>query len=69
MNVYPAGLGCQIKTVGSQVVYRYYDGHKTFEFGCLVDVPRAFQEQFREAIWYALRLLTGKERTRYDHRK
>ena len=50
MNIYPAGLGCQIKITGSQVVYRYYDGHKTYEFGRLADVPKAFHEQFREAI-------------------
>lgn len=63
MNVYPAGLGCQIKTIGSQVVYRYYDGHKTFEFGRLADVPRAFQEQFREAIRvYALEVNYGQSK-------
>ena len=63
MNVYPAGLGCQIRTIGSQVVYRYYDGHKTFEFGCLADVPKAFQEQFREAIRvYALEVTHGQRK-------
>lgn len=63
MNVYPAGLGCQIKTIGSQVIYRYYDGRKTFEFGCLADVPRAFQEQFREAIRvYALEVTHGQRK-------
>ncbi|HOU23913.1 MAG TPA: hypothetical protein PLN42_06655 [Anaerolineae bacterium] len=50
MNNYPAGLGCRILIIGSQVVYRYSDGHKTYEFERLADVPKAFHEQFREAI-------------------
>ena len=60
MNIYPAGLGCQIKITGSHVVYRYYDGHKTYEFGRLADVPKAFHEQFKEAIRvYNLAVLHG----------